>query len=102
LRSLITSITTTETVDEYAGKQYVRRDPHRQRSVIVRMTPAGERIGSMVRIDSDPFALAEQSPPLGEAPEVVLGAGSDHAADLPETLSNICLRFVSLGINEDR
>jgi hypothetical protein len=47
-------------VDEYDGKQYVGIDLHRRCSVIVRMTPTGERIGPMVRIDSDPFELAAQ------------------------------------------
>jgi transposase len=71
-------------VDEYDGKQYVGIDLHRRRSVIVRMTPTGERIGPMVRIDSDPFALAEQVASWGEAPEVVLEAtyGWYWAADV--------------------
>jgi hypothetical protein len=30
-------------VDEYDGRQYVGLDLHRRRSVIVRMTPEGER-----------------------------------------------------------
>jgi hypothetical protein len=38
------------------------------------MTTEGERIGRVVRIDSDPFALAEQIAAWGEAPEVVLEA----------------------------
>jgi hypothetical protein len=33
-------------------------DLHRRRSVIVRMTPAGERIGGTIRIDNDPYQLA--------------------------------------------
>lgn len=44
-------------MDEYDGKQYVGIDLRRRRSVIVRMTPEGERIGPMVRIDSEPFEL---------------------------------------------
>src|SRR5262245_25612808 len=48
------------------------------------MTPEGERIGSMVRIDSDPFVLAAQVASWGEAPEVVLEAtyGWYWAADV--------------------
>jgi hypothetical protein len=42
-----TSATTKEApVDEYDGKQYVGMDLHRRRSVIVRTTREGERIGS--------------------------------------------------------
>jgi transposase len=71
-------------VDEYGGKQYVGIDLHRRRSVIVRMTPEGERIGPMVRIDSDPFELAAQITSWGEEPEVVLEAtyGWYWAADV--------------------
>lgn len=32
-------------MDEYDGRQYVGIDLHRRRSVIVRMTPDGQRIG---------------------------------------------------------
>jgi transposase len=71
-------------VDEYGGKQYVGIDLHRRRSVIVRMTPEGERIGPMVRVSSDPFELAAQIASWGEEPEVVLEAtyGWYWAADL--------------------
>jgi len=61
-------------VDEYDGRQIVGIDLHRRRSVIVRMTPEGERIGRAVRIDNDPFELAAQVASWGEAPEVVLEA----------------------------
>jgi hypothetical protein len=47
-------------VDEYAGRQYVGIDLHRRRSVIVRMTPEGERLGAMTRIENDPWELAAQ------------------------------------------
>ena len=71
-------------MDEYDGKQYVGIDLHRRRSVIVRMTRDGERIGPMVRIDSEPFELAAQIASWGEAPEVVLEAtyGWYWAADV--------------------
>jgi transposase len=71
-------------VDEYDGKQYVGMDLHRRRSVIVRMTPEGERIGSVVRIDSEPLELMRQVVSWGEAPEVVLEAtyGWYWAADV--------------------
>ena len=71
-------------MDEYDGKQYVGIDLHRRRSVIVRMTPDGRRLGTVVRIDSDPFDLAEQVASWGESPEVVLEAtyGWYWAADV--------------------
>jgi hypothetical protein len=39
------------------GAQYVGIDLHRRRSVIVRMTPAGEVL-EIVRVDNDPMALS--------------------------------------------
>jgi transposase len=81
-------------VDEYDGRQYVGIDLHRRRSVIVRMTPEGERIGRAVRIDNDPFELAQQVALWGESPEVVLEAtyGWYWAADvLVEAGANVHL-----------
>jgi transposase len=71
-------------VDEYDGRQYVGIDLHRRRSVIVRMSAEGERIGHVVRIDNDPFELAQQVGSWGESPEVVLEAtyGWYWAADV--------------------
>ena len=71
-------------MDEYGGRQYVGVDLHRRRSVIVRMTPEGERLGPPVRIDNDPFVLAAQVASWGESPEVVLEAtyGWYWAADV--------------------
>jgi transposase len=71
-------------VDEYDGRQYVGIDLHRRRSVIVRMSAEGERIGHVVRIDNDPFELARQVGLWGESPEVVLEAtyGWYWAADV--------------------
>jgi len=46
-------------------------DLHRRRSVIVRMSQAGERLDA-VRIDNDPVALGLELAKAGEAPEVVL------------------------------
>jgi transposase len=48
-------------------------DLHRRRSVIVRMTAAGERLET-VRIDNDPVALALEIAKAGPDPEVVLEA----------------------------
>ena len=58
---------------EYDGRQIVGIDLHRRRSVIVQLSPEGERLGK-TRIDNDPFALAEQVAGWGESPEVVLEA----------------------------
>lgn len=71
-------------MDEYCGRQFVGIDLHRRRSVIVRMTPEGERLGAVVRIDNDPFTLAQQVASWGESPEVVLEAtyGWYWAADV--------------------
>jgi transposase len=70
-------------VEEYDGRQYVGIDLHRRRSVIVRMTPEGERLGT-VRIDNGRFELAKQVALWGESPEVVLEAtyGWYWAADV--------------------
>jgi len=48
------------------------------------MTPEGERLGGAVRIDNDPFELAQQVASWGESPEVVLEAtyGWYWAADV--------------------
>jgi transposase len=82
---VVTSTTTKEApVDEYEGREYVGIDLHRRRSVIVRMTPEGERLGTAVRIDNDPFELGRQVASWGENPEVVLEAtyGWYWAADV--------------------
>ena len=71
-------------MEEYDGREFVGIDLHRRRSVIVRMTPDGQRIGPAVRIDNDPFELAQQVASWGESPEVVLEAtyGWYWAADV--------------------
>ena len=60
-------------MDDYDGKQVVGIDLHRRRSVIVRMTEAGEHLET-VRIDNDPLTLGLEIAKAGEAPEVVLEA----------------------------
>jgi transposase len=57
----------------YEGKQFVGIDLHRRRSVLVRMTEAGERLET-VRISNDPEYLAQVMARAGEAPEVALEA----------------------------
>jgi hypothetical protein len=46
-------------LEEYDGRQVVGIDLHRRRSVIVRMTEAGEQLGC-VRIGNDPLRLAAE------------------------------------------
>ena len=48
-------------------------DLHRRRMVMVRMTPAGERLEA-VRFASDPVVLAGQIAKAGPSPEVVVEA----------------------------
>ncbi len=57
----------------YEGREYVGVDLHRRRSVIVRMTDAGERL-SVVRIVNDPVALGLEIAKAGPDPDVVLEA----------------------------
>jgi len=52
-------------------QEYVGIDMHRRRSVIVRMTAAGEKLET-VRIENDPVALALELAKAGPDPEVVL------------------------------
>jgi len=59
--------------EDYAGRQVVGIDLHRRRSVIVRMTEAGETLET-VRIDNDPVALGLQIAKAGSDPDVVLEA----------------------------
>jgi len=63
--------------------QYVGIDLHRRRSVIVRMSDAGEVLG-VSKIDNDPLALAVAVAEAGPNPEVALEAcyGWYWAADL--------------------
>jgi transposase len=57
----------------YAGQQVVGLDLHRRRTVMVRMTEAGERLEA-VRFVSDPAVLAKQIAKAGPAPRVVVEA----------------------------
>ncbi|HET9254640.1 MAG TPA: transposase [Pseudonocardiaceae bacterium] len=59
--------------EAYAGQQIVGMDVHRRRSVLVRMTEAGERLET-VRISNDPEYPRAVMARAGEAPEVVLEA----------------------------
>jgi transposase len=58
---------------EYAGRQVVGMDLHRRRSVLVRMTEDGRKLGT-VRIGNSPAALRAELARAGEYPRVVLEA----------------------------
>jgi transposase len=59
--------------EDYDGPQVVGLDLHRNRTVMVRMTPSGDVLES-VRFANDAQVLTEQIGKAGEAPEVVLEA----------------------------
>src|SRR6476660_8304869 len=77
--------------EAYEGRQIVGMDLHRRRSVLVRMTEAGEHLET-VRISNDPRYLAQVMARAGEAPEVVLEAtygwywAADTLAELGATV----------------
>ena len=68
-------------------REYVGIDFHRRRSVIVRLSPSGERL-SVVRVDNDPVALAAAVAEAGPCPEVVIEAtyGWYWAVDLLQSM----------------
>ena len=57
----------------YDGRQIVGMDLHRRRSVLVRMTGDGRRLGT-ARITNSPQELRKEIARAGEAPKVVLEA----------------------------
>ncbi len=71
-------------MDEYDGRQFVGIDLHRRRSVIVRMTPEGERLGRRCGSTMTRSSWRRQVASWGESPEVVLEAtyGWYWAADV--------------------
>ena len=60
-------------MDAYDGPQIVGMDLHRRRSVLVRMTPDGRRLGT-ARITNSPAELAKEIAKAGTCPRVVLEA----------------------------
>jgi hypothetical protein len=68
---------------EYDGKQFVGIDLHRRRSMIVRMTEAGEQLET-VRLVNDPVALRLEVAKAGPDPDLMLEAtyGWYWAADV--------------------
>jgi transposase len=69
--------------EAYDGREYVGLDLHRRRTVMVRMTPAGDWL-DVAGFASDPAVLAERIAKAGMSPEVVLEAtyGWYWAADV--------------------
>ena len=57
----------------YDGRQVVGMDLHRRRSVLVRMTEDGRRLGA-VRITNSPLELTAAIARAGKSPKVVLEA----------------------------
>jgi hypothetical protein len=72
-------------VEDYDGRQIVGMDLHRRRSVLVRMTEDGRRLGT-ARITNSPAGLRAEIARAGKSPRVVLEAtyGWDWAADVLE------------------
>jgi transposase len=58
---------------DYAGRQVVGMDLHRHRSVLVRMSEDGRKLGT-VRVSNSPAALRAELAKAGENPRVVLEA----------------------------
>ena len=59
--------------EAYDGRQIVGMDLHRRRSVLVRMTEDGRRLGT-ARITNSAAELAREIARAGERPQVVLEA----------------------------
>src|SRR6516162_5888379 len=59
--------------EDYAGRQVVGMDLHRHRSVLVRMTEDGRKLGT-ARIANSPAALRAELARAAENPRVVLEA----------------------------
>jgi hypothetical protein len=71
--------------EAYDGQQFVGMDLHRRRSVLVRMTAGGRKLGT-ARITSSPAGLRQEIARAGTSPKVVLEAtyGWYWAADVLE------------------
>ena len=68
--------------EDYDGRQVVGMDLHRRRSVLVRMSEDGQRLG-IARITNSPAALREQIACAGKSPRVVLEAMSRDSRNCP-------------------
>jgi hypothetical protein len=60
-------------VEDYDGRQVMGMDLHRRRSVLVRMTEDGRRLGT-AKITNSPAALRKEIARAGKHPIVVLEA----------------------------
>ena len=60
-------------MEDYDGRQIVGMDLHRRRSVLVRMTEDGRRLGT-AKITNSPAALRKEIARAGKHPKVVLEA----------------------------
>ena len=60
-------------MEAYDGRGIVGMDLHRRRSVLVRMTPDGQRLGTS-RITNSPAELCREIAKAGACPEVVVEA----------------------------
>jgi transposase len=71
--------------EAYDGQQFVGMDLHRRRSVLVRMTAGGRKLGT-ARITNSPAGLRQEIARAGTSPKVVLEAtyGWYWAADVLE------------------
>jgi hypothetical protein len=77
---------------DYAGRQVVGMDLHRRRSVLVRMSEDGRKLGT-ARIVNSPAALCAELARAGENPRVVLEAAV-HVG--PAGPGLFCPRYISL------
>jgi hypothetical protein len=60
--------------EAYDGRQVVGMDLRRRRSVLVRMSEDGRRLGSSARITNSPAELRKQIARAGKNPRAVLEA----------------------------
>ena len=68
-------------------REYVGIDFHRRRSVVVRVSAAGERL-SVVRVDNDPVAIAAAVGEAGPSPEVVITCVTPRAISCSQLLTS--------------
>jgi hypothetical protein len=82
----------------YDGRQVVGMDLHRRRSVLVRMTEDGRRLGT-ARITNSPSELRREIAKAGKSPRVVLEAtaGWYWAADTLAAAGRRCIWRIRWG-----
>jgi hypothetical protein len=89
--------------EEYAGRQIVGMDLRRHRSVLVRMTEDGRKLGT-VRITNSPAALRAGLARAGDSPRVALEAayGWYRAADALAAAGRRCTWRILGGLRQGR